>query len=182
MFFFFFFLSLSWLEKLFVGFKLSGDSQIFLRSARSICTALPGRYTSCTVLPFFICRVVSTQVFFLSFLPLHQFSSSLFLKLNTLLDQERRVDDKWRVFIYLFPLWPGQRALSVFFLSVPIRPTFLSFLFDLLSVAITYLIFFFSSLSVFFFFFFYFSSHTLPFPAPTDQVAVVGHGRARAIS
>lgn len=82
-----------------------------------------------------------------SFLPLFPTPPSILfipvLKFNTLLDQERRVDDKWRVIIYLFLPLQAQTAcslwwsfttcihytLSVLFLSFPICQTLVVFQF-----------------------------------------------------
>lgn len=66
---------------------------------------------------FFCLFLPSTQVFFLSFLPRHLFISFLFWNLTPYLIKRRRVDDKWRViiylFIYLFPSRPRHLALSI---------------------------------------------------------------------
>lgn len=123
----------------------------------------------------------SIQVFFLSLLPLHFFSPSLFW--NTLLDQDRTVDHKWRVIIS--PHGPRQLVLSGghplpactrFFLSglslsLPIHLTSFSFLsicfffchHNLPHFWPRFFLFCFHPFCYFLSLLFYFSSHSFPF-------------------
>lgn len=89
---------------------------LFLTSPCSICLAVQA-WAWCGLVP---CRrsslsllVPSTQVFFPSFLPLPSVLFISVLKLNTLLDQERRVDDKWKVIICFSSLLPRPRQLAL---------------------------------------------------------------------